>query len=76
MSVAFLPIGLLRHYVKGTERLVLQGKEGQTLEAVCQEIGFPLKMIGLFLVNGKPQSKDYLLKSNDEVKLVALVGGG
>jgi len=76
MSVTFLPVGLLKHYVKGASRLILEGKEGQTLEAVLQQIGLPVNVISLFLVNGHPKTKDYLLQPHDEVKLIALVAGG
>lgn len=76
MSVTFLPFGLLRSFAKGAERLVLEGKEGQSIEVVCKEIGLPMNLVSLFLVNGKPRSKDYLLQPHDEVKLIALVGGG
>ena len=71
-----MPIGLLRFFAKGAERLVLEGKEGQSVEVVCKEIGLPIDLGVLFLVNGVPRSKDYLLQSHDEVKLIALVGGG
>ena len=76
MSVTFLPFGLLRSFAKGAERLVLEGKEGQSIEAICQEIGLPIDLVSLFLVNGELRSKDYILQPNDEVKLIALVGGG
>ena len=76
MSITFLPFGLLRSFAKGAGRLVLQGKEGQSIEVVCKEIGLPIGLVSLFLVNGKPKSKDYLLQPHDEVKLIALVGGG
>ena len=76
MSVTFLPIGLLRSFVKDAERLVLEGKEGQSVEVVCREIGLPIDLGVLFLVNGVPRSKDYLLQPHDEVKIIALVGGG
>jgi len=71
-----LPFGLLRSFAKGAERLVLEGKEGQSIEAICQEIGLPIDLVSLFLVNGELRSKDYILQPNDEVKLIALVGGG
>jgi molybdopterin converting factor small subunit len=76
VSVTFLPFGILKSFTNGAERLVLEGKEGQSLESVCQEIGLPVNLIALFLVNGERRSKDYLLQANDEVKLIALVGGG
>ena len=71
-----MPFGLLRSFAKGAERLVLEGKEGQSIEAICQEIGLPIDLVSLFLVNGELRSKDYILQPNDEVKLIALVGGG
>lgn len=76
MSVTFLPVGLLKHYVKGASRLILEGKEGQTLEAVLQQIGLPVNLISIFIVNGEPKTKDYLLQPHDKVKLIALVAGG
>jgi molybdopterin converting factor small subunit len=76
VSVTFLPFGLLRSFAKGAERLVLEGKEGQSIEAICQEIGLPIDLVSLFLVNGELRSKDYILEPHDEVKLIALVGGG
>jgi sulfur carrier protein ThiS len=76
VSVTFLPIGLLRSFAKGRERLVLEEKEGQSIEVVCREIGLPIDLGVLFLVNGVPRSKDYLLQPHDEVKVIALVGGG
>jgi sulfur carrier protein ThiS len=76
MSVTFLPVGLLKHYVKGASRLIVEGKEGQTLEAVAKEIGLPLNPISVFLVNGDPKTKDHLLQPHDEIGLIALVGGG
>jgi molybdopterin converting factor small subunit len=76
MSVIFYPIGVLKSFTQGTDRLVLEGKEGERLEAVCQEIGLPLGLISVFLVNGEVRNKDYLLQPSDEVKLIALIAGG
>ena len=76
MSVTILPVGLLKSFAKGAERLVLEGKEGQSLEAVCQEIGIPVDLAILFMVNGEIKSKNYLLQPEDKVKCIALIGGG
>jgi sulfur carrier protein ThiS len=69
-------MGVLRTFVGGKDRLILEQKEGQSLEQVCDELGVPLNMIALFIVNGEPREKGYHLRSDDEVKVVALVGGG
>jgi len=56
--------------------MVLEKKEGQSLKAVCEEIGLPVNLISIFIVNGEPKTKDYLLQPHDEIKLISLVGGG
>lgn len=56
--------------------MVLEGKEGRNLAAVCREIGLPVDIISLFFVNGKLETKEYILQPDDEVKLVGLAAGG
>ena len=51
-------------------------QEGQSIEAVCRDAGLPVDLIALYLVNGRQESGDYVLRSGDDVKLVALIGGG
>lgn len=50
--------------------------EGQTIEKVCREIGLPLNLVSLFIVNGRSQPSAYRLQAGDDVKCVALIGGG
>jgi hypothetical protein len=76
MSVTITSFGHLRRYVNGEERLILEGKEGKSLEFVCQEICIPMTLNITFVVNGEQKTKEYLLQPNDEVKLIALLGGG
>jgi hypothetical protein len=76
MSVTFIPIGLLKNFVNGAERITLERKEGKSLEVVCWEIGLPANLAPVFIVNGEIKNKDYLLRSNDEVKIIAILGGG
>ena len=76
MSVIFLPLGHLRYYVNGASRLILEEKEGKSLEVVCREIGIPVGLGTVFAVNGEQKKRGYLLQPDDEVKLIALSGGG
>lgn len=76
MSVTFILVGFLKSFSNGKELMVLEGKEGQNLAAVCREIGLPVDIISLFFVNGKLENKEYILQSGDEVKLVGLAAGG
>jgi hypothetical protein len=46
------------------------------LEAVCQDIGLPAGLVSLFIVNDHIQERSYRLQSGDDVKCVAIIGGG
>lgn len=76
MSVTFIIVGFLKSFSNGKELMVLEGKEGRNLAAVCREIGLPVDIISLFFVNGKLETKEYILQPDDEVKLVGLAAGG
>ena len=80
MNVTLRPIGLLKPYCDGLiddqGRIKLADREGQTLERVCREIGLPEGLVSLFIVNGHPQSGAYRLQPGDDVKCVAVIGGG
>ena len=80
MSVTFISIGSLKRFfnniTNGKDRLVVEGQEGRSLKVVCQEIGLPVNLISLYIVNGKAESKDYILQHGDEIKLIAAMGGG
>ena len=80
MSVTFIIIGSLKHIHSnvshGKDRLVVEGREGLPLKVVCREIGLPLNLISVCVVNGKAESKDYILQHGDEIKVIAAMGGG
>ncbi len=80
MSVILRPVGLLKPYCRDLlddqDRIELAHREGQTLDRVCREIGLPEGLVSLFIVNGHPQSGAYRLQPGDDVKCVALIGGG
>ena len=80
MSVTFIAIGSLKQFCSdfnnGQDRLVVEGREGRSLKIVCQELGLPLNLISVYVVNGRAESKDYILQHGDEIKLIAAMGGG
>ena len=80
MSVVVRPIGLLKAFCRDRldeqDRIVLPDRDGRTLEAVCQDIGLPAGLVSLFIVNGHIQQRSYHLQSGDDVKCVAVIGGG
>jgi sulfur carrier protein ThiS len=80
MSVVVRPIGLLKAFCRDRldelDRIVLADRDGSTLEAVCQDIGLPAGLVSLFIVNGHIQERSYRLQTGDDVKCVAIIGGG
>ncbi len=79
VSATIRPMGVLRSRAWGSgdgEDVPLTVQDGQSLETACLEVGLRPDLIALFLVNGRPEPKEYILRAGDDVKLVALVGGG
>ncbi len=79
VSATIRPMGVLRSRAWGSgdeEHPLLTVRDGQSLETACLEVGLRPDLIALFLVNGRPEPKEYVLRAGDDVKLVALVGGG
>jgi hypothetical protein len=80
MGVRIRPVGLLKSYCRNLidpdGEIPLEDREGDTLETVCREVGLPVIMISLFLVNDQPQDRTYCLQAGDIVKCVAIIGGG
>ena len=76
MSITIIPLGFLKTFVKGSDRLVVEGMEGKSLELVCQEVGLPTDLDTVFIINQEIKNKDYLLQPDDEVKVLALISGG
>ncbi len=80
MSVVVRPIGLLKAFCRDRldeqDRVVLPDRDGRALEAVCQDIGLPQGLVSLFIVNGQIEESSYRLQPGDDVKCVAIIGGG
>ena len=79
MTATLRPMGALRILAGNRglgEHATITVEHGQSLESACADAGVRSDLVALFLVNGKPESGSYVLLAGDDVKLVALVGGG
>jgi len=47
-----------------------------TVREAITSLNIPPEIVALVVVNGAQQSKDYLIQEGDEIKLLAVVGGG
>lgn len=74
MSPTIRPFGILRDYLQGEREAHVAA--GQTVRQALASLGIPPEVVALVLVNDQPQEKDYLLQEGDQVKILAVVGGG
>ena len=63
-------------------KMILDGKEEIEIEAGYSvresmiKINIKPELIALVVVNGEQKNKDYIIKDGDQVKLLAVIGGG
>lgn len=69
-------VGILRQYVGGQERISLEGWAGRSVRQLLASLGIPSELVGAVLIGGQLTGKDELLQDGQEVKLIALIGGG
>jgi len=71
--VKVVSVGMLKKYIT-QERVT--ANSGQTVRQLLDGLGIPPDLVAVVMVNGRQESKSYLLQKGDQVKLVPLVGGG
>jgi sulfur carrier protein ThiS len=69
---------ILKKYGEGKidENHYMNLPEHETLHGLAAHLGIPGKQGRVFLVNGSPRPKEYRLNDEDEVKILAFIGGG
>ncbi len=75
-EISVIPVGMLRQYVGGKERLALAGWAGRSISELLETLGIPSALVGVVLIGGQLVDKGHLLQDGEEIKLIALVGGG
>lgn len=71
--VKVVAVGMLKKHIT-QERVT--ANSGQTVRQLLDGLGIPSDLVAVVMVNGRQESKSYLLQEGDQVKLVPLVGGG
>jgi sulfur carrier protein ThiS len=69
-------VGMLRQYVDGKDAVTLESGAGRSVREVIESLNIPPALVGAVLVGGQLVDKDYRLQDGQEVKLIALIGGG
>lgn len=71
--VKVVPVGMLKNYIAPE---MVTANSGQTVRQLLDGLSIPPDLVAVVMVNGRQESKSYLLQEGDQVKLVPLVGGG
>lgn len=74
MPAKFMLIGSLKNYTDGRKEVTVEA--GRSVRDSLAGLGIPPEIVALVLVNETHQTKDYLLRDGDEVKVMAVIGGG
>jgi sulfur carrier protein ThiS len=73
-SVEVTPVGILKRYVGGQERLFVEA--GQSVQEVILALGMRPWLVSVVMVNGVRAEKSYILQPGDRLKLLPLISGG
>lgn len=74
MGVVLIPVGFLKEYTAGQERLELAA--GPTVAEMLKAVGIPSALVAGVVRGGELVSKDYLPQEGETIKLIAVMGGG
>ena len=75
MPVTLRPVGHLKTYADGKD--ILSMPAGMSIRETLQAAGIPPELVALVVVNEVHQTdKEILLKDGDEVRIMAVIGGG
>jgi len=74
MSATIRPLGMLKDYLGEFKEATVE--TGLTVREAVDLIGINPDLVAGVFVNGEQQTKDYILREGDIVKLLAVIGGG
>ena len=75
MPVTLRPIGQLKSYIGGNDEVIVPA--GMSIRDTLREAGIPPEIVALVVVNDVHQAdKDIVLNDGDNVKVMAVIGGG
>lgn len=69
------PSGSLKSYLDGASQKELDAA-GLTVHEMLNLAGIPSEIIALVMINGQVVNKDAILKDQDVVEVLAVIGGG
>ncbi len=74
MRPTIRPLGFLKQYINGKSSIEV--KAGKSIIEILQEYSIPSELVAGVFLKEKLISKEYILKEEDDVVLMAIIGGG
>lgn len=74
MSATIKAYGIFKNYLGGQNEASVE--HGITIRQALAALNIPSEVVALVVVNDEQENKDYCLQDGDQVKLMAVLGGG
>ena len=74
MGVTLIPVGFLKEYTGGHDRLELAA--GPTVAEMLEEVGIPPALVAAVVRGDDLVPKEYRPQDGERIKLIAVMGGG
>ena len=74
MSAIIRPLGMLKSYVGNQKEVAVEA--GHSVRDTLASLGINPELVAGVFTNDEQQSKDYILKDGDIIKVLAVIGGG
>jgi len=74
MAAILKLFGILKKYIQGADQIMVPANI--TVRQAITTLHIPPEIVALVVVNGNQQSKEYVIQNDDEIKLLAIMGGG
>jgi sulfur carrier protein ThiS len=74
MKPIIKPLGFLKQYIDNKDSI--QVEAGNSIRTILTTHGIPSELVAGVFINHKLITKEYILKDDDVVVLMAVIGGG
>jgi sulfur carrier protein ThiS len=74
MTATVRPFGILKTYIGNQSECTVE--PGRTVRQTMLDLSIPPDVVALVTINDEQETKDYVIREGDVVKLIAVVGGG
>ncbi|MGA9351849.1 MAG: MoaD/ThiS family protein [Anaerolineae bacterium] len=74
MGVTLIPVGFLKEYTGGQDRLELAA--GPTVAEMLEEVGIPPALVAAVVRGDDLVPKEYRPQDGETIKVIAVMGGG